>query len=183
MGRHGKDETAGLSRRELLQRSAVAGGIVWATPTLLASAAGAQTTVSCPQGSCPVYHAVKLNTGDEPLPPKDDLCSTPSPDPGETDYFTDASNANGLFCLDSDIAAIPDDAELVATSCATFISHVQSITHSGSTDTITLKPGYQFVAAYSKKSGCDDATSSTSCSVANFSDDSSHLEILYCGPS
>ena len=39
-------ESAGLSRRDLLKRSAVVGGLVWMAPTVLASPAGA-TVVTC----------------------------------------------------------------------------------------------------------------------------------------
>jgi hypothetical protein len=42
-------ESAGLSRRDVLKRSAVVGGLVWVAPTVLTSAAGASTTLAtCP---------------------------------------------------------------------------------------------------------------------------------------
>lgn len=44
--------SGGLSRRDVLKRSAVVGGLVWVAPTVLTSAAGASTTLAtCPASS------------------------------------------------------------------------------------------------------------------------------------
>ena len=45
-------EPGGLSRRDVLKRSAVVGGLVWVAPTVLTSSAGASTTLAtCPASS------------------------------------------------------------------------------------------------------------------------------------
>lgn len=167
--------TSGLSRRELLTRSAVAGGIIWAAPTVLATAAGATT---CPTGSCAVYRAVKLNTEDRILPDESNICSV-FQDIG----FSGSSPGNGFTCPDTENFVRPTGSSVAATTCAQFQSHVQSITREGDFDVVTLEPGYQFVRAISKKSDCVSSIAPGGCSVAKIRNISSHIELIYCGPS
>lgn len=62
--------SAGLSRRDVLKRSAVVGGLVWVAPTVLASPAGA--TPPCPPAQ---RYAIKHDGGR--------TCETPGTEPSE----------------------------------------------------------------------------------------------------
>lgn len=53
--------SGGMSRRDLIKKSAVAGGLVWASPVLLQGVASAQTNCrSCPNG---VLYTLKIPSG------------------------------------------------------------------------------------------------------------------------
>ncbi|MCO8127428.1 twin-arginine translocation signal domain-containing protein [Acidimicrobiia bacterium EGI L10123] len=56
------DQTSGVSRRDLLKKSAVAGGIVWAAPLILSDTAGA-TYIGSP-ADCVSYYWCKGTTND-----------------------------------------------------------------------------------------------------------------------
>lgn len=58
------DQTSGVSRRDLLKKSAVAGGIVWAAPMILSDTAGA-TYMGSPE-DCKAYYWCKFKTTDSP---------------------------------------------------------------------------------------------------------------------
>lgn len=63
MGENGEriqEAGSGISRRDALKKTVVAGGLVWATPTLLSSPAGAQTTISCTDCSGGVEATLKI---------------------------------------------------------------------------------------------------------------------------
>ena len=174
----GKDG-AGVSRRELLKKSALAGGAVWVAPVILASSAGA-TGSSCPKGSCPTYHRVKFDNNEQPV-------ANATNTGVECGAFVDLSGG-GQCPLPAPAGTI------VATTCAQFNSHVLVVDDiaPGNSITITLKPGYQFVAGFSKKGGpvggqhCPGsqggpASISSNCRTATFGPNS-HIEFLYCGP-
>lgn len=52
----------GLSRRSLIKRGAVAGGIIWTTPMIIQSAAAAQTA-GCSPLQCETYYSGKYDDG------------------------------------------------------------------------------------------------------------------------
>lgn len=172
-----------VTRRDLLKKSAVAGGLVWAAPMVLGSTASAQAA-ACPQGSCPTYHQVKVDSGEQPVS-----------DGGtgvKCNYFSDLAGGASQCPF-----TVPTGGTLVSTSCTQFNSHVLSVEdgpagYPGNSIKITLEPGYQFVAGFSKKGGpvngaqCPGASGATavvsnSCRTAIFAQNS-HIELMYCGP-
>lgn len=54
------ENQSGISRRDLLKKGAVAGGIVWVAPVVLSDVAGAASTVGSPR-NCLVRYAAKLD--------------------------------------------------------------------------------------------------------------------------
>lgn len=186
MGTNDSQERSGLSRRELLKRSAVAGGVVWATPTVLASAAGATSTVNCPTGSCPTLHIVKLDNKEQPIPTNANGSQVTC-----GNFFVDLGDGGSQCQFSTGGYTVSD------TTCAQFNSHLLKLENNvpgypGNSIRITLKPGYQFVEGFSKKGGpvngkqCPGEKGGpfvrTGCSTATFSANS-HIEFSYCGPS
>jgi hypothetical protein len=175
--------TGEVSRRDLLKKSAVAGGVIWATPMVLSSTAGAQA-VTCPQGSCPTYHRIKIDSGEQPVA-----------DAGGTgvkcNYFIDL-HGGGQCAL-----PVPTGGSLVTTTCAQFNAAVKTVEDNpagfpGNSVKIVLEDGFQFVAGFSKKGAqvgdqqCPGAQGSSAiitvnCTTAVFRENS-HIELLYCGP-
>lgn len=193
MGIQHDQAQTGLSRRELLTRSAVAGGIVWASPSLLGSVAGAQQD-TCPRGSCPTLHIVKLENEENPIPTTDggsniDCSATYRDANGEPQpVFVDKSGSPDCNYNTSEF-------DVVATSCSTFNTHLALLENDpeGTGENvirITLESGYQFVGGFSKKGSGDNCTGdlggparidTTTCRTATFPSNS-HIEFAYCGP-
>lgn len=55
-----ENQTGGVSRRDLLKKGAVAGGIVWTAPLIMSDVAGAQTSAGSPAG-CTTFYRAKWN--------------------------------------------------------------------------------------------------------------------------
>jgi hypothetical protein len=124
----GDNEPGGtISRRDLLKKSAVAGGIVWATPMILSDVAHAAITCeSCPPGK---KYTIKYET----------------PETGTLGACT-ADSGEGNACYD---ASLPSGCNLVA-GTPTFVPNGSG----GGTVTITIVAGV-IVCAASVFPGCD----------------------------
>lgn len=60
-----ENQSGGVSRRDLLKKGAVAGGIVWAAPVVLSDVAGADTNVGTPS-LCTAWYSLKFETPNGP---------------------------------------------------------------------------------------------------------------------
>ena len=80
------DAASGLSRRSMLKKSVVAGGIVWAAPTVLSNVASATTSGDCVGGIKSVGKTDSGITGCtvEQDPTARSTASTPTPSPTPT---------------------------------------------------------------------------------------------------
>jgi len=190
-----EDTASGLSRRDLIKRSAVAGGLVWATPMVLARPASAE---HCPSGSCPVYYTVKITpnlTGEEGATGNDGKwgpfdCSNLRIDGAMQCTFTPPTGA---------VLGNPPigTSEQNSNPCAALAAAVLSFDDPGATDpsegdggelTLTLKSGYSFIFAATKKGstcpGDGQVLHPTSnCREVFFPEGASHIEFAFCAPS
>lgn len=120
-----QDETAGLSRRDLLKRSVVVGGLAWVAPTVLAAPAGA-TVVNCPAAQRYAIKHNNVSTGAGP-------CEVPGKNP---------STGN---------CAASDGTTEFQSGCCLEPGLVQFASSAGGTvHTYTLAPGVGFSRAYAK---------------------------------
>lgn len=118
-------ETAGLSRRDMLKRSVVVGGLAWVAPTVLSSPVGA-SAVSCPAGQ---RYAIKHNNG----PHGAASCEVPgtNPSPGNCTASSGITQFQSGCCLEPGLISF-------ASSGA------------GQTHTYTLAAGVGFYAGFAK---------------------------------
>jgi hypothetical protein len=151
----------GMSRRQLVRRTAVVGGAVWATPLILSSQAFAASFGNCP--NCPTGRLFSLRT--------EGPCNC-------TD--TNPNNA----CLPSNPAGIKN-------GCCLIPSHIQvQCAANFSSVTYTLAAGVQFCAAGGKGgSDCDDTDTVTvtqnpngTTTVVVSQPNLSHVDLVVCVP-
>lgn len=124
----------GLSRRDVLKRSVVAGGLVWAAPTILASPAAAQTsTGACP--NCPTgqLYGLKFDSANFTATGDFQACTSIG------------SGRNPATCIEQPTGG-------VASGCCLLQEPHKLIdaSASGGVTTVTLQPGVQFCSGATK---------------------------------
>lgn len=147
-----------ISRRDLIKKSAVAGGVVWAAPTLLAQPAFASHGSHCGVDPCQNYCRVKIDpTGGTYA---GGVCET-------------GAASGGFFC----VTTVPDPQ---VTCCpGTGLFTVTGTAASGFTITVTSTL-CKLVSAFAKQGQDCIPVTVTNCAVATFTGESSHLEFLIC---
>jgi hypothetical protein len=165
--------TSGISRRDLIKRSAIAGGIVWVAPAVLAQPAAAATTylgcTNCPTGR--LYFLRQTNTGE-------------------------CTNSNPVnSCLNNNQGS-PPPSQTYPTGCGTtsqcclITAGFVSVSGTTPTHTWTLQPGVNFCGAHAFGGGdCTGVTvnvTSGPCSgcttVTVTKANMSHSDIAVCIP-
>lgn len=157
-------ESAGLSRRDVLKRSAIVGGLVWVAPTVLSSPAGA-TSMGCPPAN---RYAIKHNVGQ--------ACTAPGANPSTGNCAASAgfdASQNGC-CLEPSLVQFTES-------------------NGGATHTYVLAAGVALVQAFGKCAkpcyqygdpegvvikDTDPATGKTTVTISCSS--LSHSEIIVC---
>ena len=86
-GEHEVEAAGGLSRRQLLTRGAIAGGLVWAAPIIRTTAAYA-TTANGTERPCTTFYMVTINPAGKVLPEPRDLNTRDVP-PAIRQWFAD----------------------------------------------------------------------------------------------
>ena len=123
----------GISRRDMIKASVVAGGLVWTAPLLLSGRAAADPADTCCTNGVPVTVKVASNSG---------------------------ANCNGTSCIDMRAAAHPTQFSSFATQCQTFLGCINNTTlglftvnafsTSGGSANITIKQGITVVSVGAK---------------------------------
>ena len=154
-----------ISRRDLIKKSAVAGGVVWAAPTLLAQPASASHGSHCAV-RCQSYCRVKLEPGSGGnYNPSQNCESSPT--------------AGGFQC----VTTIPGDAP--ATTCCPGTGTYTVTGNSATSVTITVtNPLCKLVAFRVKQGnlegGCGEGTISANCDSGTYTGETSHIEFTIC---
>lgn len=123
----------GISRRDMIKASVIAGGLVWTAPLLLSGRAAADPADTCCANGVPV--TVKVTS-------------------------TSGANCNGTSCIDMRAAAHPTLFTSFATQCQTFVGCINNTTlglftvnafsTGGGTANITIKQGISVVSVGAK---------------------------------
>ena len=166
-----EQQSTGVSRRDLIKKAAVAGGVAWVAPTVLANPAFAANPCGCSEGANGQLFGIKFQEGSS-------TCASPG------------ANASG----EGNCGAIDGITNFRDGCCLVTAGIVSAPVYSGGAATITLGPGVSLCKGFSKCGpNCLSSSAQVSTTpgdngttIVRFDCDSapqgglSHLELFVC---